>query len=76
MRFGIWPWPARSREEIREITAHRGRAGWDGACFADHFVPDGSGPARLDGDTLECWPVIAAALQWSRGSGSPLWSPA
>ena len=28
--------------------------------FADHFMPNGPGPVPLDGDTLECWSVIAA----------------
>lgn len=28
--------------------------------FADHFMPNGPSPAALDGDTLECWSVIAA----------------
>ena len=28
--------------------------------FADHFMPNGPGPAPLDGDILECWSVLAA----------------
>jgi F420-dependent oxidoreductase-like protein len=60
MRFSIWPSPAQPWDQIHEITAHCERTGWDGVYFADHFMPNGPGPARLDGDTLECWSVIAA----------------
>jgi F420-dependent oxidoreductase-like protein len=60
MRFSIWPSPARSWDDIHEITTHCERTGWDGAYFADHFMPNGPGPEPLDGNTLECWTVIAA----------------
>src|SRR5260370_23228051 len=60
MRFSMWPSPARPWDEIHEIAAHCEQAGWDGVYFADHFMPNGPGPAPLDGDTLECWSVIAA----------------
>jgi alkanesulfonate monooxygenase SsuD/methylene tetrahydromethanopterin reductase-like flavin-dependent oxidoreductase (luciferase family) len=60
MRFSIWPSPAQPWEDIREITAHCEQTGWDGMYFADHFMPNGSSPAPPDGDTLECWTVIAA----------------
>jgi F420-dependent oxidoreductase-like protein len=59
MRFSIWPSPARSWDHIRELAAHCEQTGWDGVYFADHFMPNGPGPAPLDGDTLECWSVIA-----------------
>jgi F420-dependent oxidoreductase-like protein len=60
MRFSIWPSAARPWDEIHEIAAHCEHTGWDGVYFADHFMPNGPGPAPLDGDTLECWSVIAA----------------
>ncbi len=60
MRFSIWPSPAQSWDEIYELTAHCEQTGWDGVYFADHFMPNGPGAAPLDGDTLECWSVIAA----------------
>ena len=60
MRFGIWPSPARPWDDILELTAHCERTGWDTVYFADHFMPNGPGPAPLDGNTLECWSVIAA----------------
>jgi F420-dependent oxidoreductase-like protein len=60
MRFSIWPMPAQPWDDIHEITAHCEQTGWDGVYFADHFMPNGPGPAPLDGDTLECWSVIAA----------------
>jgi F420-dependent oxidoreductase-like protein len=59
MRFSIWPAPARPWSEIRELTQHCEATGWDGVYFADHFMPNGPGPEPLDGDTLECWSVLA-----------------
>lgn len=49
------PW-----SEILELTQHCERTGWDGVYFADHFMPNAADAAPLDGDTLECWSVIAA----------------
>ncbi len=60
MRFSIWPSPAQPWDDIHQIAAHCERSGWDGIYFADHFMPNGPGPAPLDGDTLECWSVLAA----------------
>ncbi|MFY9889975.1 MAG: TIGR03560 family F420-dependent LLM class oxidoreductase [Streptosporangiaceae bacterium] len=60
MRFSIWPSPAQSFDDIHAITAHCERTGWDGVYFADHFMPNGADSTPLDGDTLECWSVIAA----------------
>ncbi len=60
MRFSVWPSPAQPWDDIHEIAAHCERTGWDGIYFADHFMPNGPGPAALDGDVLECWSVIAA----------------
>jgi F420-dependent oxidoreductase-like protein len=59
MRFSIWPSPAQPWDDILEVTAHCEQTGWDGVYFADHFMPNGPGPEPLDGDTLECWSVIA-----------------
>ena len=47
------PW-----DEIVELTRHCEATGWDGVYFADHFMPNG--PAPLDGNTFECWSVLAA----------------
>jgi F420-dependent oxidoreductase-like protein len=60
MRFGIWPSPARPWGDIVELVAHCESTGWDSAYFADHFMPNGPDATPLDGDTLECWSVIAA----------------
>jgi F420-dependent oxidoreductase-like protein len=49
------PW-----SEILELTQHCERTGWDGVYFADHFMPNAPDATPLDGDTLECWSVIAA----------------
>jgi F420-dependent oxidoreductase-like protein len=60
MRFSIWPTPAQPWDDILELTTHCEQTGWDGVYFADHFMPNGPGPAPVDGDTLECWSVMAA----------------
>jgi F420-dependent oxidoreductase-like protein len=60
MRFAIWPAPNRSYVEIQELVTHCEATGWDGVYFADHFMPNGPDATPLDGDTLECWSVIAA----------------
>lgn len=60
MRFSIWPSATQPYDEIRETAAHCEQTGWDAVYFADHFMPNGPGPDALDGDTLECWSVIAA----------------
>ena len=59
MRFSIWPSPMRPWDEILELTQHCERSGWDGVYFADHFMPNAPDATPLDGDTLECWSVIA-----------------
>ena len=48
------PW-----DEILELTRHCEETGWDGVYFADHFMPNAADATPLDGDTLECWSVIA-----------------
>lgn len=60
MRFSIWPAPTRPWTEILELTQHCEATGWDGVYFADHFMPNGPDATPLDGDTLECWSVMAA----------------
>ena len=60
MRFSIWPAPTRSWEEIHELAQHCEATGWDGVYFADHFMPNAPDATPLDGDTLECWSVMAA----------------
>jgi F420-dependent oxidoreductase-like protein len=60
MRFGIWPSPQRSWEDTLDLVSHCAATGWDSVYFADHFMPNGDGPAALDGDTLECWSVLSA----------------
>jgi F420-dependent oxidoreductase-like protein len=60
MRFSIWPAPTRPWTEILELTQHCEATGWDGVYFADHFMPNGPDATPLDGDTLECWSIMAA----------------
>jgi F420-dependent oxidoreductase-like protein len=60
MRFGIWPSPQRPWNEVLELVSHCEATGWDSVYFADHFMPNAPDATPLDGDTLECWSVIAA----------------
>ena len=64
MRFSIWPSPMRPWDEILELTQHCERTGWDGVYFADHFMPNAPDATPLDGDTLECWSVIAGLASY------------
>jgi F420-dependent oxidoreductase-like protein len=73
MRFSIWPSASQPWDDIRETAAHCEQTGWDAVYFADHFMPNGPGPDALDGDTLECWSVVAAlAASVSRIRLAPL----
>ena len=66
MRFSIWPSTKRPWDEILELARHCEATGWDGVYVADHFMPHGDftpdvdQSRPLDGDTLECWSVVAA----------------
>lgn len=60
MRFSVWPSPQRPWPDIRAIVCHCDTSGWDGAYFADHFMPDDPEGRPADGPVLECWSVLAA----------------
>ncbi|HET6794450.1 MAG TPA: TIGR03560 family F420-dependent LLM class oxidoreductase [Acidimicrobiales bacterium] len=60
MRFSIWPSPNWSWQEIVDLARHCEATGWDGFYFADHFMPNTPDTTVVDGDTIECWSVIAA----------------
>src|SRR5581483_374257 len=73
MRFSIWPSPVRPWDETLELVQHCEQTGWDGVYFADHFMPNAADATPLDGDTLECWSVIAGlAASTSRLRLAPL----
>jgi F420-dependent oxidoreductase-like protein len=59
MRFSVWPSPVRPWPETLELVQHAEETGWDGAYFADHFMPNTEDGSPADGDTLECWAVLA-----------------
>lgn len=60
MRFGIWLSPQWPWEDSLEVARHCEATGWDSVYVADHFMPNGPGPEALDGDSMECWAVVAA----------------
>ena len=60
MRFSIWPSPQRPWSEVVDLVQHCEATGWDGAYFADHFMPNSLDGTPDDGPTLECWAVMAA----------------
>ncbi|MGH9046450.1 MAG: TIGR03560 family F420-dependent LLM class oxidoreductase [Acidimicrobiales bacterium] len=60
MRFGIWPSPQRPWQETLDLVSHCEKTGWDSVYFADHFMPSSSDASPPDGDTMECWSVLAA----------------
>ncbi len=60
MRFSVWPSPQRPWSEVRDIVLHCDHSGWDGAYFADHFMPDDPEGRPADGPMLECWSVLSA----------------
>ena len=73
MRFSIWPSPVRPWDETLELTQHCEQTGWDGVYFADHFMPNAPDTTPQEGDTLECWSVIAGlAAATSRLRLAPL----
>ena len=59
MRFSIWAATASPWNEILELSQHCEVTGWDGVYVADHFMPNGPDETPLEGDTLECWSVLA-----------------
>jgi len=67
VRFSVWPGPDRPWEDTLRLVQECDEAGWDGAWFADHFMPnDAQGAAPLDGPTLECWSVLAGLAASTR----------
>jgi F420-dependent oxidoreductase-like protein len=59
MRFSVWPSPQRPWADVLATVQQCDEEGWDGAYFADHFMPnDPEGAAPLEGDVLECWSVL------------------
>jgi F420-dependent oxidoreductase-like protein len=60
MRFSVWPSPQRPWSDISAVVRHCDATGWDGAYFADHFMPDDPQGQPVDGPVLECWSVLAA----------------
>ena len=59
MRFSVWPSPQRTWSQVRKIVERCDETGWDGAYFADHFMPDDPEGKPTDGGYLECWSVLA-----------------
>jgi len=66
MRFSVWPSPQRPWRDVRQVVLHCDASGWDGAYFADHFMPDDPGGVPRDGPVLECWSVLSALAAETR----------
>ncbi|MGH9301843.1 MAG: TIGR03560 family F420-dependent LLM class oxidoreductase [Acidimicrobiales bacterium] len=60
MRFSVWPSSQRSWDEVLALVVACDRTGWDGAYFADHFMPNDTAGKPVEGAMLECWAVLAA----------------
>jgi alkanesulfonate monooxygenase SsuD/methylene tetrahydromethanopterin reductase-like flavin-dependent oxidoreductase (luciferase family) len=58
--FSIWPSYERPWAEVADLAAFVEAAGWHGFWYADHFMPDTDDNSSSDGDTFECWSVLAA----------------
>jgi F420-dependent oxidoreductase-like protein len=57
MRFSIWPGAGNPWEETLQLVRHAEETGWDGAYFADHFMPNAE---DVSGPVNECWTTLAA----------------
>lgn len=56
MRFSLWPSPANSWADTLDLVRHAEATGWDGAWYADHFMP---ATPEATGPTSECWTTLA-----------------
>jgi F420-dependent oxidoreductase-like protein len=56
MRFSFWPNPGNSWDETLTTVRHAEATGWDGAWFADHFMPNA---ADTSGPVSEAWATIS-----------------
>ncbi|MBI2767256.1 MAG: LLM class F420-dependent oxidoreductase [Chloroflexi bacterium] len=57
MRFSFWPGPGNNWAETLATVTHAEATGWDGAWFADHFMPNA---ADTSGPVSEAWTTISA----------------
>jgi F420-dependent oxidoreductase-like protein len=57
MKFGLFTsLGGLTWSELRSLWQHIEETGWDAACVADHFMPNGRDPVQ---ETLECWTALA-----------------
>ena len=57
MRFTFWPGPTQDWQEVLSLARHVEATGWDGICYADHFMADG---ADTSGPWAEAWTTLSA----------------
>lgn len=58
MKFGLFAGlRGMTFETVIELCRHAEAAGWDAACFPDHFAPNTEDGC---GDNLECWTTLAS----------------
>lgn len=56
LRFSLWPGPGNSWAETLDLCRHAEASGWDGAWYADHFMPNAE---DVSGPTNECFTTLA-----------------
>jgi F420-dependent oxidoreductase-like protein len=57
MRFTFWPTPGLPWSRVLELARHVEATGWDGICYADHFMPNAE---DTSGPWAEAWSTVAA----------------
>lgn len=60
MRLSIWPGAGQPYDEIRQVSEHAERTGWDGLYIADHFMPNEGAGNDVRHPVLECGSLVAA----------------
>ncbi len=56
LRVSLWPGPGNSWAETLDLCRHAEASGWDGAWYADHFMPNAE---DVSGPTNECFTTLA-----------------
>lgn len=60
MKFSLWPRNDRTPADLLQEVRAAEDAGWHGAWFADHYMPNTSDGTPARGDVYECWALLPA----------------